>query len=228
MLGEQIAADQPDLFLYLGDVYPMGTADAFASNYATTYGPLAEITAPTPGNHDAPVEAEGYDPYWKGVHGHAPPDFYSLRAGGWQLLSLNSEVDHAPGSAQVRWLRSRLRDPGNCRIAFWHRPRFSAGSLHGDAPDLRPLWRTLAGHARIVVNGHEHDMQRFLPRSGMIEFVSGAGGAGLYPLHPDQRLGFGDDAGYGALRLRLTPGHASFAFVRAGGELLDSGKIGCR
>lgn len=228
-LAEQIAAGHPDLVLYLGDVYPMGTAEAFASNYATTYGRLAEATAPTPGNHDAPVEEQGYEPYWEGVHGEPPPDFYSVRAAGWQILSLNSETDHGPGSTQLRWLQARLRDAGDCRIAFWHRPRFSAGMVHGDAADIRPLWRALAGRARIVVNGHEHDMQRLRPRGGITEFVTGAGGAELYPLDPaDPRLAFGDDSGYGALRLRLTPGHASFAFVGLGGDVLDHGEIGCR
>src|SRR3954451_13542259 len=44
-VGRRIASSRADLFLYLGDVYPDGTAADFANGYATTYGALAPITA---------------------------------------------------------------------------------------------------------------------------------------------------------------------------------------
>lgn len=46
--------------------------------------------------------------------------------------------------------------PGTCRLA-WHRPRFTAGK-HADARDVAPLWEALRGRAKIVVNGHDHNM----------------------------------------------------------------------
>src|SRR4051812_10564447 len=138
-----IAHAKPGRFLYLGDVYPMGTADAYRKSYAPTYGAFATKTAPTPANHDWPDRAKGYDAYWRETHGTTPPPWYSFRAGGWTILSLNSETDDKAG--QLRWLRRQLTGRTPCRLAFWHRPRFSAG-LHGDSPDVEPLWHALAGH----------------------------------------------------------------------------------
>jgi hypothetical protein len=228
-VAARIAATRFDRLLYLGDVYENGTAADFRRHYATTYGRLAARTAPTPGNHDWPNHATGYDPYWRRALGARLPDWYAFRAGGWQVLSLDSEAPHGRGSPQERWLRARVRGGGTCRVAFWHRPRFSAGTHHGDQPDMAPLWDDLRGHAAIVLAGHEHDMQRLRPIDGITELVSGAGGADRYTLHrSDPRLAFGNDSAFGALRLDLTPGTAAYAFVSAAGGVLDRGTIGCR
>jgi hypothetical protein len=228
-LAGLIAGSKPELFLYLGDVYEKGTASDFARNYAPVYGSLARLTAPTPGNHDWPRHADGYDPYWEQVTGKHPPSYYSFSVAGWQILSLNSEDRHGRRSPQVRWLRGQVRPPGTCRLAFWHRPRYSAGTEHGDQEDVEPFWSALRGRARIVVNGHEHDMQRHEVRDGITELVSGAGGKSHYEIdfgYPG--LAFGNDTDWGALRLDLRQGAARFAFVTDAGFTLDSGTITCR
>ena len=221
--------------LYLGDVYGSGalsllTGDGTAADYRERYDPLygefAERTAPTPGNHEWRQRGEGYEPYWGKVFGEPPPAFYAFDTAGWRLLSLNSEAPHGAGSAQVRWLRSQLRVPGTCRLAFWHQPRYNAGRHH-DEPGVAPLWNALRGHARIVVGGHDHNMQRFEPIDGITQFVSGAGGHGRYALRADRRLAFGNDRDFGALRIELSPGRARLAFVSAGGRILDSSTVRC-
>jgi acid phosphatase type 7 len=217
-----------DRLLYLGDVYGNGTAEDFAHEYGTTYGRLARVTAPTSGNHDSDNETTGYDPYWRRVHRVRPPDWYAFRAGGWEILALDSEAAHERGSPQLRWLRRQVRRAGTCRIAFWHRPRYSAGTHHGEQRDMEPVVDALRGRAAIVVAGHEHDMQRFHPIDGITHFVSGAGGHGRYDLRRDPRLAFGDDSHYGALRLRLRAGVAAHAFIAADGRVLDSGTVRCR
>jgi hypothetical protein len=227
-VATRIAAGRFDRLLYLGDVYESGTAGDFRGAYASTYGRFAARTAPTPGNHDWPNHATGYDPYWRRALGAPLPHWYAFRAGGWQVLSLDSEASHGRGSTQERWLRARVRGGGTCRIAFWHRPRFSAGSHHGDQRDMAALWDDLRGRAAIALAGHEHDMQRLRPIDGITELVSGAGGADRYRLRRDPRLAFGNDTTYGALRLDLRPGAATYAFVSAAGRVLDRGTIRCR
>jgi hypothetical protein len=227
-VAQLIADGDVDRLLYLGDVYPEGTAEDFETNYEPTYGALAALTAPTPGNHDAPLAAEGYEPYWEEALGAPAPPYYAFRVSGWEVLSLNSEIDHDPGSPQVQWLRGRVATGGDCRIAFWHRPRFSASLNHGDQADIEPLWEAVRGHARIVLNGHDHAMQRFRPHEGITQLVSGAGGASLYEIdESDPRLRFSNDSDYGALRLELRPQQARYSFVTATGEVLDRGNASC-
>jgi hypothetical protein len=127
----------------------------------------------------------------------------------------------------VRWLRKRVARPGTCRLAFWHRPRFNAGE-HGDARDVAPLWDALRGRAKLVINGHDHNMQRFDPIDGITQYVSGAGGHSLYRLADSPpRLAFGASQTYGALRIELRPGRARLAFVSVDGRILDLNVVRC-
>jgi hypothetical protein len=225
----RIAADRPDRLLYLGDVYERGSAADFRDNYAPSFGRLASITAPTPGNHDWPRHRGGYDPYWeRALRRPETAAWYRFQAGGWTILSLTSETQREAGSDQLTWLGEQLRASGTCRLAFWHRPRFSAGTRHGDEPRMAPAWDALRGHAALVVAGHDHTMQRLRPIDGITSFVSGAGGHSRYELRDDRRVAFGDAAHEGALRLRLRRGFASYAFVTAAGRVLDSGSVRCR
>ena len=235
-VAARIRAARVDRFLYLGDVYAPtitgwlrgdGNAHDYRSRYAPLYGALAKRTAPTPGNHEWPQRGVGYEPYWRGVTGRTPPAYYGFRVAGWTLLSLNSEAPHGPGSPQLRWLARRVARPGTCRLAFFHRPRFSAGR-HPDDPSLAPLFDALRGHAVLVVNGHDHDMQRYRPTGGITEVVSGAGGHGRYALKRDPRLAFANDRDYGALRIDLRPGSARLRFVSADGQVLDDSAVRCR
>ena len=222
-----IARDRPSRFLYLGDVYPDGSAANYRSGYRTVYGPLDRITAPTPGNHEWGQRQSGYFPYWRAARGRSLAPWYRFSLGGWEILSLNSQAPHGPGSAQVRWLKGALRSGGDCRLAFWHRPRFSAGRVHGDQPDVAPLWDALRGRARLVVNGHEHDMQRFKARDGLTEYVSGAGGHVRYVLRRDSRLAFGRSDRDGALRIELESGVARLQFRDTAGRVLDRSEVRC-
>ena len=211
-----------DAVLYLGDVYETGTRGDFERKVRSVYE--VERMLPTPGNHDWPLHDEGYDPFWASVAGTPTPPWYAVRIGTWDLLSLNSE---APLEEQVRWLRQQVRAPGNCRIAFWHRPRFSAGS-HGDSPDLQPLWAELPGRAVLVLGGHDHNLQRHAARDGITQIVSGAGGRERYDLdRDDPGLAFGDDDRHGAVRLTLREREAEIAFVATGGRVLDRSTVGC-
>ena len=227
-LASMVAGQRPDRFLYLGDVYELGSATEFSSNFTGVYGELAKITAPTPGNHDWPAHREGYDPFWQRVTGAPTPPWFALRVGGWRLISLNSEAAHGPGSEQQRWLERQLRaEDGTCTIAFWHRPRFSAGG-HTDQADMAPIWDALRGHATLVLSGHDHNLQRFAPIDELTQYVVGAGGKSHYGLDRDPRLRFGDDQADGALHLALRPGAAALEIVTAEGRILDRSSASCR
>lgn len=226
-LARRVTADDPDAVLYLGDVYETGTAAEFERNFARPYRPLLDRILPTPGNHEWSNHRVGYDRFWRTVTGARTPRWYAVRVGAWQVLSLNSEAPHGPGSAQVRWLRRALERDAPCRLAIFHRPRFSAG-LHGDQPDLAPIWRALRGRVDLVLNGHDHDLQRLRPRAGTVEIVSGAGGRALYGVdEDDDRLAFSDDRHFSAYRLTLHPDRAVAVARTSRGRELDRSTITC-
>jgi len=110
------------------------------------------------------------------------------------------------GSPEETFLRQDLAaNPGRHVIAMWHRPLFSSG-LAGDNADFVAWWNDLyAAHAEIVLNGHDHDYERFSQQSpyglaspdGIREFVVGTGGATLRGFHVQVaavRLAVGDKA----------------------------------
>jgi hypothetical protein len=224
-LERVIAADHPRRVLYLGDVYERGTATDFRKRFETVYGSLADRMDPTPGNHDWPNHATGYDPYWRKVKGRSLPHHYAFSLSGWRIISLNSET---PGDrAQLRFARREVKGR-RCVLAFMHRPRFNAGAHHGEEREVDPLWRALRGHARLLLSGHDHNLQRFKRVDGTTQLVIGAGGRERYAVNTaDPRLAYADDHADGALRMQLRPGVARLRIVRADGRILDRSTVRC-
>jgi hypothetical protein len=220
-----IARDHPSRVLYLGDVYEHGTAADFRERFATVYGSLAPRMLPTPGNHDWPNHATGYDPYWRKVKGRRLAHHYATAIGGWQLISLNSETPD--NAAQLRYLRRRLAGR-RCTLVFMHRPRFNAGAHHDEERDVDAIWRALRGRARLLLAGHDHNLQRFKRVDGTTQLVIGAGGRERYAVNSaDPRLAYSNDSADGALRMQLRPGVAQLRIVRAGGRTLDRSTVRC-
>jgi hypothetical protein len=218
---------KPDLFLYLGDVYETGTAPEFRRWYHPRLGSLARITEPTIGNHEWGNRFGGYYPYWRARKGRRQPPWSKTEIAGWEIIDLNSQAGHGPESTQVRWLERAVMGAGDCRIAFWHRPRYSAGAYRL-AADLNPLWNRLVGRARIVLSGHDHNLQRHRPQRGITQYVVGAGGRERYALHHGRStMAWGTDAVDGALRMVLKPGRALLEFRAPGGRLLDRSTRTC-
>lgn len=228
-VAELIASRHPDRFVYLGDVYPDGSASQFAANYRPIFGGFDAIAAPVIGNHEWAGRETGFIPYWSAVWGRRMPLYYSFAGAGWQLVALNSNAPTDP--AQLNWLHKRMRPSrfGDCRIVLVHHPRFSAGARHGPDPGQAPLWSAVRGRARLVLSGHEHNSQRLRPVRGTTQLIAGAGGHELTPLRSGQPdLAFGDATRPTALKLALRPGRAVATFVAVGGQVLDRSVTRCR
>lgn len=219
--GNLIERMDPRLVLTLGDnVYEHGTLWEFKNCYRPAWGSFKGRTRPSVGNHEylASSRAAGWRTYFD--RGRT---FYSYRVGRWRVFALNSERRLF---RQREWLRNWFeRDPRKCTLAYWHKPRWSDG-MHGNERRVRPLWRTFANHnGDVVLNGHDHNYQRFGLISGVREFVVGTGGGGLSRFRRSNALVRA--RAFGVLRLNLNRGDYTWRFRTVAGSTLDSGTGRC-
>ena len=233
-----------DAVLPLGDLqYPDGALGDFNQAYDPTWGRYAAKTYPVPGNHEYHIAgAQGYFDYWSskgrptGVSGNG---YYSYDLGSWHVIALNTSAGCtsgppcAEGSPQNDWLETDLANTTeNCIAAYWHSPLFSSG-VHGPSFNGKPFWVDLyAAGTDIVLNGHEHNYQRYAKQTpsgqaasnGIREFVVGSGGKVLTALGvSDPNLEVGNDTDFGVLKLTLASNSYSWQYVGVTGAVLDSG-----
>lgn len=232
----------PGTVFTLGDnVYPSGDLRDFRDCYEPTWGRHKARTRPAPGNHDYETRgAAGYFGYFGAAAGDPQKGYYSFDLADWHIIALNDNIAHSAGSAQERWLRADLASHNKpCTLAYWHRPRFSSGAVHGDDPSGEPLWQALYdADADLVLGGHDHEYERFVPQTptgaanpvrGIREFVVGTGGGSHYSLgRREANSEIFDATTFGVLKLTLSPGRYTWQFIPiAGGSFTDSGSGVC-
>jgi hypothetical protein len=229
----------------LGDLaYPDGTAENFKC-YDKTWGRVKDRTRPSPGNHEFHSQgATFYFEYFGKTAGDPKDGFYSYELGAWHIISLNSECVEIggcnEGSREEKWLRADLAaHPAACTLAYFHKPLFSSGGAHGDAPEIRPLYQALYdANADVILSGHDHDYERFAPQDpdgkldrarGIREFVVGTGGKNHRPFGaPEATTEVRDTTTFGVLKLTLKPASYDWKFIpEAGKSFTDSGSDNC-
>jgi hypothetical protein len=242
---ERLLEKIPGTVMAVGDLaYPDGTPENFVC-YDKTWGRLKNRTRPAPGNHEFhSAGAANYFQYFGAAAGDPSKGYYSYELGSWHIVVLNSECIAMGGcdvnSAQVKWLLEDLAaHPVACTLAYFHKPLFSSGGAHGNDTVMKPLWDALyVGNADVVVNGHDHDYERFAPQTpdgiadasrGIREFVVGTGGKNHRPFglaHANSEMR--DAEAFGVLKLTLLPGRYEWEFVpEAGKSFKDSGAGTC-
>jgi hypothetical protein len=241
----KLLAKIPGTVMAVGDLaYPDGTPENFAC-YDRTWGREKMRTRPAPGNHEFHSKgAAYYFGYFGDAAGDASGGYYSYELGSWHVVVLNSECEEVggcgTGSEQEKWLRKDLADhPVACTLAYFHKPLFSSGGAHGDDLLVKPLWDALyqAG-ADVVVNGHDHDYERFGPQTpegkadasrGIREFVAGTGGKNHRPFGKiDANSEIRNADAFGVLKLTLMKGKYTWEFLPEEGKTFtDSGEGSC-
>jgi len=235
----------PGTVLALGDLaYPDGSKENFAC-YDKTWGRAKSRTRPSPGNHEFhSAGAAYYFEYFGAAAGDPKDGYYSFDFGGWHIISLNSECKEIggcqAGSREEKWLRADLAaHPTACTLAYWHKPLFSSGGAHGNNPEIKPLWQALYdANADLVLNGHDHDYERFAPQDpegaldakrGIREFVVGTGGKNHRPFgEPKPNSELRDATAFGVLKLTLRAKSYDWQFIpEAGKSFTDSGSGTC-
>ena len=250
LLVADSAESRETLVLTLGDnAYPSGQGGAdrvFSRCFSPSWGNprIMRVIRPAPGNHD--YETGSADPYFRFFGDKAGPagkGYYSYDFAGWHIISLNSELVRGRNSSEERqqedWLRRDLRaHPALCTLAYFHKPRFTSGP-HGSNPRFQSLWQILyLEGADLVLNGHDHDYERFGPQTptglpdparGIVEIVAGTGGGSLTGARqPLERNSVAHINGrFGVLKLMLGAGEFAHAFIDTDGRVWDPGILKC-
>jgi acid phosphatase type 7 len=235
----------PGTVFTVGDnAYNNGTAEQFQECYHPNWGRHRERTRPAPGNHDwGRGNLDGYLGYFEAqATGPDGTSWYSYDLGTWHVIVLDSvcsEVGCDAGSPQVEWLEADLAaSDARCTVAYWHHPRFSSGR-HGNDRAVDVFWQRLYdADVDVVVNGHDHDYERFAPQDpdnakdserGIREFVVGTGGTNLRRFEepkPNSELRV---AGvHGVLALTLRDGTYEWEFIATTeSDVSDRGTAPC-
>jgi hypothetical protein len=243
------------------NAYDDGTAEQFAECYDPAWGRHLDRTYPAPGNHD--YRSAGARPYFDYFGQRAGPvgaGYYSYDLGSWHIIVLNSNCGSIggceTGSPQGKWLQDDLlADKSDCTLAYWHHPVLTAGPHDNDEAGMIALWQALydAG-VDVVLNGHDHNYQRYAPLSrdtsavdeaaGMRLFIVGTGGRELTASSAERIAtnrgleawadaagdghGSGHVASYGVIKFTLAPDSYAWEFVPAEkGGFTDSGSASC-
>jgi calcineurin-like phosphoesterase family protein len=171
-----------DALVTVGDnVYRDGASSAFADAWERPYGWVQDRgvrVVASLGNHDVHTD-DGHA--LMGLFG-MPGPWYREHIGPVDLFVLDANDFARLG--QMRWLSKALTaSTASWQVLVFHEPAYSCGK-HGSKPGAqRQLLPAIAGRGvDLVLNGHDHDYQRFAPIDGVTYVVAGAGGAALYPV----------------------------------------------
>jgi hypothetical protein len=196
------------------------------------------------GNHEyATGSAKDYFDYFNGAGSTSGPagprdaGYYSFDLGSWHIIGLNTSdqcqfVPCGQTSPQHDWLVADLAaHPSVCTLAFWHHPRYQAGTATGELDAAAPLWNALylAG-VDVVLNGHEHGYQQLSPlddsgkldlAGGIRTFVVGTGGGDFDTTFGGPHMSDLETSilgTHGLLELTLSPNSYQWQFVGVDGS----------
>lgn len=171
-----------DALLTTGDnIYPSGNPVAFDSAWHSPYAWVAKRKIPviaSLGNHDI-ATAGGRDVM---ALFNMPDRWYSKRIADAEIIVLDANDPF--DEDQRTWLAETLAaSTAAWQIVLFHQPAYSC-SAHGSTSSVIANWVPIfeEGGVDLVLNGHDHNYQRFAPLNGTTYVVTGGGGAPLYRL----------------------------------------------
>jgi hypothetical protein len=251
-VAQSIALTDPDLFLFLGDIYENGTFVENLNHYGqnsmdggpgTLWGQMGTFTQPTLGNHENANTAAWQDYF------HGRPLYTSFRFGNVLFFDLaSSGASMATGSAQYNYVQSVLTSttepPPPCIVAFWHIPALGKSTIKSSQ---LAMWNLLTQNGGdVVLNGHVHTMIQYKPLNGqlqlpsagqptMVQLVDGSGGHAFGGAFTgDSRVEWSVGKTGGPISLTLngaanggTPTSLSWAYKDTNGNVLHPGTRNC-
>jgi hypothetical protein len=246
-VSNQILALNPAAVITLGDLaYENGTTADFNAWYTPSWGrpAIKAITHPAPGNHEygsPEYTTSGADYFTYFGLNQATQSYYAWDICGWRFYSLNSELTTTTSptrAAELAWLAADVAaHPGQLKVAYWHKPRYSDGSGHGNDATQQDLFAFVADPTRgfkAILNGHDHVFERYsfmtaagttaTPDTGVREIIVGTGGAGLsgfdgsYPAQSQARV----TNSHGVIQLTLSSNAVAYRWADWDGSVSDA------
>ena len=260
VVSDQILRTDPAAVIALGDIqYEAGDPKDYERSWNPTWGRLEPVMWPAIGNHEVfPLpDMEPGDWYWdhfngvgenQGIAGERGKGWYSVDAGWWHIVVLNSNCDTTaelcdPDDEQVAWLRDDLEaSNARCTLAAFHHPLRTIGEVP-DLDELAPVYELLEkADVDLILTGHAHDYERWAPltasgrrddEAGIRQLVVGTGGVGLSDTpETDPRVELSSEFNDGRFwegfaDVELGQGIYAWDFVSESGDINDSGTGTC-
>lgn len=195
-----------------------------------------KVLFPALGNHDRQGRGRTADSY-RGFfsvpeNGGDSERYYAFTYAASRFVVLDSNAYSFALTDQTAWIERELvatrQDPMIRHIfVVMHHPPFSI-SLHGGATELRERWTPLfeAYGVTAVFSGHDHVYER-AEHNGVRYFVSGGGGAPLYPRRPrpnaiDSEAIQKFERSFHFLRVAVTGENIEVAAIRSDGTIIET------
>jgi len=235
---ERIAQEVPDFVLGTGDMVDDGYRQDQWQQFFDVESPMLRdnVYFPAVGNHDRQGRgrtADSYRLYFSVPdNGGDTSRYYGFSYAAARFLVLDSNEYSYALSDQTAWLERELiaarQDPTIRHVfAVMHHPPFSI-SLHGGNRDLRERWAPLFEKYQVtaVFSGHDHVYSR-AEHNGIHYFISGGGGAPLYPRRPhpnpvDLEAVKKFERSFHFLRVTVTGSRVEVTGVRSDGTVIET------
>jgi acid phosphatase type 7 len=189
---DHIRREVPDFILSTGDLVDDGNREREWQEFFEIEGPLLRdnVLFPSLGNHDRQGKgrtAHNYRKFFALPENSPDPErYYAFTFGNARVVVLDSNAYSFALTDQTAWLEQQLQaaalDPSIAHVfVSMHHPPYSI-SLHGGQEELRDRWTPLFEKYGVaaVFSGHDHVYSR-AEAGGVHYFVTGGGGAPLYP-----------------------------------------------
>lgn len=235
-----MAKEQADLVLQTGDMVSRASDEGQWRRYFHTAAPIMRGMPlyPALGNHELRYDGEATHfhrlfvlPRSAGIRPSPKrrPVYYAFRYSNALFVALdgNSPYDIDQAAWLERTLYTSQADTSlRHTFVFIHQPPFAVGAYCGSERVARRLVPILQRYGvRAVFAGHEHAYQH-LEREGLRFFISGGGGAPLYPR--SQACNFEDDlalrqfrAEHHFLRVQIDGDAATLYAINQRGDLME-------
>jgi 3',5'-cyclic AMP phosphodiesterase CpdA len=235
---ERMSQEVPDFVLTTGDMVDEGfRQDQWQQYFDVEQRMMRDnVFFPTLGNHDRQGRgrtADTYRAYFSvPENGGDTERYYAFTYASARFLILDSNAYSFALTDQTAWIERELiaarQDPAIHHIfVCMHHPPFSI-SLHGGAVDLRERWTPLFEKYQVsaVFSGHDHVYER-AEHNGLRYFVSGGGGAPLYPRRPkpnpiDVEATKKFERALHYLRVTITGNRVEVTAIRADGTQIET------